>query len=161
MQVKPWNGTFDAVHDSPKCPQPVISAAEISEDCLRLNIYSKNVSLAANQPVIVFIHSGGFYQSSGRSDEFGPQYLIRRDIVLVTINYRLAALGFLSTGTKEAPGNNGLKDQVVALRWIKNHIQSFGGDPHSITIMGHGAGAMSVTLHMVSPMSKGESDICV
>lgn len=161
MQVKTWNGTFDAVHDSPKCPQPVISAAEISEDCLRLNIYSKNVSLAANQPVILFIHSGGFYQSSGRSDEFGPQYLIRRDIVLVTINYRLAALGFLSTGTKEAPGNNGLKDQVVALRWIKNHIQSFGGDPHSITIMGHGAGAMSVTLHMVSPMSKGESDICV
>lgn len=155
MPVKPWNGTFDAVSDSPKCPQPVKSAAEISEDCLRLNVYTKNVSIAALKPVIVFIHSGGFYESSGRSDEFGPQYLIRRDIVLVTINYRLAALGFLSTGTKEAPGNNGLKDQVLALRWVKAHIQLFGGNPNSITLMGYSAGAMSVTLHMVSPMSKG------
>lgn len=157
VPVKPWNGTFDAVRDSPKCPQPVASAAEISEDCLRLNVYTKNISIAANQPVIVFIHSGGFYESSGRSDEFGPQYLIHRNVVLVTMNYRLSVLGFLSTGTKEAPGNNGLKDQVMALRWVKEHIESFGGDPNSITIMGYSAGALSVTLHMVSPMSKGES----
>lgn len=156
MPVKPWNGTFDAIRDSPKCPQPVLSAAEISEDCLRLNVYTKNVSAAAKQPVIVFIHPGGFYIESGRSNEYGPQYLIRRDVVLVTFNYRLAAFGFLSTGTKEAPGNNGLKDQVVALRWVKEHIQSFGGDPDSITIMGNSAGAWSISLQMVSPMSKGK-----
>lgn len=155
MPVKPWNGTLDAFRDSPKCPQPVISASEISEDCLRLNVYTKNISSTANKPVIVFIHQGGFYENSGRSDELGPHYLIQRDIVLVTINYRLAALGFLSTGTKEAPGNNGFKDQVVALRWVKEHIQSFGGDSNSITLMGYSAGAMSVTLHMVSNMSKG------
>ncbi|XP_031625316.1 esterase E4 [Contarinia nasturtii] len=155
VPVNPWNGTFNAIRDSPKCSQPVISAAEISEDCLRLNVFTKNVSSIANRPVIVFIHPGGFYQSSGRSDEFGPEYLIRRDIVLVTINYRLGILGFLSTGTKEAPGNNGLKDQILALRWVNDHIQSFGGDPNSITLMGYGAGAISVTLHMVSPMSKG------
>lgn len=155
MPVKPWNGTFDAIRDSPKCPQPVLSAAEISEDCLRLNVYTKNVSIVAKKPVIVFIHPGGFYESSGRSDEFGPQYLIRRDIVLVTINYRLSAFGFLSTGTKDAPGNNGLKDQVMALRWVKKHIERFGGDPDSVTLMGYGSGAIGITLHMVSPMSKG------
>lgn len=156
VPIKPWNGTFDAIRDSPKCPQPVISAAEISEDCLRLNVYTKNISSVANKPVMVFIHSGGFYESSGRNDEFGPDYLIQRDIVLVTFNYRLALLGFLSTGTKEAPGNNGLKDQVIALRWVKTHIQSFGGNPNSITIMGYSAGGISVTMHMVSPMSKGK-----
>lgn len=155
MPIKTWNGTFDAFRDSPKCPQPVISAAEISEDCLKLNVYTKNMSIAARKPVIVFIHSGHFHESSGRSDEFGPQYLIRRDIVLVTFNYRLSAFGFLSTGTKDAPGNNGLKDQVVALRWVKDHIKLFGGDPDCITLMGYGAGAISITLHMVSPMSKG------
>lgn len=127
----------------------------ISEDCLRLNVYSKNISKSALKSVIVFIHSGNFYEGSGRSDQFGPQYMMRRDIVLVTMNYRLGVLGFLSTGTPEAPGNNGLKDQVVALRWVKSNIQSFGGDPNSITLMGHGAGGMSVTLHMVSPMSRG------
>lgn len=87
-----------------KCPQPVQSAAEISEDCLRLNVYSKNISSEARKPVLVFIHSGGFYEGSARSAELGPHYLMEKDIVLVTINYRLAALGFLSTGTKEAPG---------------------------------------------------------
>lgn len=156
MQVKPWNGTLDAIRDPPKCPQPVDSAADISEDCLRLNVYTKNISSLANKPVIVFIHPGGFYENSGRSDEYGPQYLIRRDIVLVTINYRLAALGFMSTGTKEAPGNNGMKDQVMALRWVQTHIQSFGGNPNSVTLLGYSAGGMSVTLHMVSPMSMGE-----
>lgn len=109
----------------------------------------------AKKPVIVFIHPGGFYESSGRSDEFGPQYLIRRDIVLVTINYRLSAFGFLSTGTKDAPGNNGLKDQVMALKWVRKHIGKFGGDPDSVTLMGYGSGAISITLHMVSPMSRG------
>lgn len=156
MPIEPWSGTFDAVRDSPKCPQPVNSAAEISEDCLRLNVYTKNISTTANKPVIVFIHPGGFYGGSAHSDQFGPQYLIARDdIVLVTINYRLSLLGFLSTGTKEAPGNNGLKDQVIALRWVRDHIHSFGGDPQSVTLMGYSAGGMSITLHMVSPMSKG------
>lgn len=157
MPIEPWSGTFDAVRDSPKCPQPVNSAAEISEDCLRLNVYTKNISTTANKPVVVFIHPGGFYGGSAHSDQFGPQYLIARDdIVLVTINYRLSLLGFLSTGTKEAPGNNGLKDQVIALRWVRDHIRSFGGNPQSVTLMGYSAGGMSITLHMVSPMSKGE-----
>ncbi|KOB64474.1 Odorant degrading enzyme CXE16 [Operophtera brumata] len=106
-------------------------------------------------PVLVYIHAGGFYSVSGRSDVAGPEYLLDRDIVLVTINYRLASLGFLSTGDALAPGNNGLKDQVTALRWIQNNIAAFGGDPNLVTISGYSAGGFSVMLHTVSPMSKG------
>lgn len=78
-----------------------------------------------------------------------------RDVVLVTVNYRLASLGMMATGTREYPGNAGLKDQVLVLKWVKEHIAHFGGDPNSVTIMGCSAGAWSVSLHMVSPMSKG------
>jgi carboxylesterase type B len=81
--------------------------------------------------------------------------LLDRDVVLVTINYRLASLGFMSTGTKDAPGNNGFKDQAIALRWIRDNIEKFGGDPNSVTLMGQSAGARSVMLHLVSPMSEG------
>jgi carboxylesterase type B len=77
-----------------------------------------------------------------------------QDIVLVTINYRLGSLGFISTG-RDAPGNNGLKDQVVALRWIRDNIESFGGDSGSVTLFGYSAGSWSITLHLVSPMSRG------
>jgi carboxylesterase type B len=77
-----------------------------------------------------------------------------QEIVLVTINYRLGALGFLSLG-KESPGNYGLKDQVVALRWIQKNIEAFGGDPGSVTLYGYSAGAWSISLHMVANMSRG------
>lgn len=138
------------------CPQPNKNISDVSEDCLRLNIYTRQLPTTTRKPVIVYIHPGGFYAYSGQSKNFaGPQTLMDRNIVLVTLNYRLGTLGFLSTGTKESPGNNGLKDQVIALRWIKDHISKFGGDPNSITIMGYSAGAISVTLHMVSPMSRG------
>lgn len=79
-----------------------------------------------------------------------------RDIVLVTINYRLATLGLLAAGTKEYPGNAAFKDQVLAFKWVRTHIGRFGGDPNSVTLMGYSAGALSVTLHMVSPMSRGK-----
>ena len=101
------------------------------------------------------IHGGAFYSTGGSSNWEGPQYLLDQDIVLVTFNYRLGTLGFLSTGDKEAPGNNGLKDQVVVLKWVKDNIAAFGGDPDSVTLVGFGSGALSVTLHLVSPLSKG------
>lgn len=125
------------------------------------------------RPVVVYIHGGGFYGIGASSKWLGPQYLLDKELVLVTFNYRLATLGkyiyyalgggnlymhilgFLSTGEKEAPGNNGLKDQVEVLKWIKQHIEHFGGDPNSVTLMGNDFGAWSVVLHMVSPMSQG------
>lgn len=106
------------------------------------------------RPVIVYLHSGGFYSVTGRSDWTGPQYFLDQNIVLVTLNYRLGSLGFISSG-KEAPGNNGLKDQVLALKWVQNYIEYFGGDPNQVTLFGYSAGAWSVTLHLVSPMSRG------
>ncbi|KAI8423388.1 hypothetical protein MSG28_012539 [Choristoneura fumiferana] len=109
----------------------------------------------AQAPDYLFIHPGGFYSMTGRSDLFGPHYLLDHDVVLVTINYRLASLGFLSTGDAVAPGNNGFKDQVSALRWLRRNAAAFGGDPQQVTIAGCSAGSISVLLHMVSDMSKG------
>ncbi|KAH8243675.1 hypothetical protein KR032_009308 [Drosophila birchii] len=153
--VKTWSPeTFDASQDGPMCPQPWDNMTDVSEDCLRLNVYTKDVK--ARKPVIVFIHPGGFYVFSGQSKYLaGPEHLMDRDCVLVSLNYRLGSLGFLATGTKEAPGNAGLKDQVLALRWIQKHIHRFGGDPGSVTLLGYSAGSISIGLHMISPMSRG------
>lgn len=157
--IDQWNGILNATQDGPMCPQPTIEPKDVSEDCLFLNIYSHALSTEKNgevrTPVIVYLHPGGFYSLSGQSKNFaGPKYLMDRNIVLVTLNYRLGSLGFLSTGTPEAPGNAGFKDQVMALKWVKLHIARFGGDPNSITLLGYSAGAVSATLHMVSPMSR-------
>ncbi|KAK9883517.1 hypothetical protein WA026_001693 [Henosepilachna vigintioctopunctata] len=156
VPAKKHEGVYNATEDAPACPQPEIGPT--NEDCLFLNVYSTKLPEGnenPKRPVIVFIHQGDFYQYTGRSDWLGPQYLLNKDIVLVTFNYRLGTLGFLSTGDKEAPGNNGLKDQVEALKWTKENIESFGGDPNNITLAGNGAGGHSVSLHLVSPLSKG------
>lgn len=107
---------------------------------------------------MVFIHGGGFRAGSCSEDNYGPDYLVPgNDIILVTINYRLGLLGFLSCEDQSlgVPGNAGLKDQVLALKWIKENIKQFGGDPNNVTIFGQGAGAACVHLHILSPMSKG------
>ncbi|XP_076180089.1 esterase E4-like [Ptiloglossa arizonensis] len=150
-----WQNVFDASEEGPSCPHP--NGQLMSEDCLRLNVYTAKLpceSENVSRPVMVFIHPGGFYGYSGQSAVFGPQYLLDKDIVLVTINYRLGALGFLSTGDNLAPGNMGLKDQVVALRWIQRNIAAFGGNPNAVTLCGYSAGSFSIMLHMVSPMSQ-------
>lgn len=157
VPVKAWDDTFNATEDGPICIQFTRSAAIqaiMNEDCLRLNIYTRNASPERNRPVIFYIHPGAFFESSGRSVGHGPHYFMDHDVVLVTINYRLGILGFLSTGTKESPGNNGLKDQVVALKWIQENIETFGGNPDAVTLMGYSAGAHSAMLHLVSPMSQ-------
>ncbi|XP_075162677.1 juvenile hormone esterase-like [Haematobia irritans] len=156
--VRSWKPkVYDATQDGPLCPQEIENRSWISEDCLRLNIYTKSLGNETKHlnPVIVYIHPGGFYAGSGMNRFFGPDYFMERDIVLVTLNYRLATLGFLATGTQEATGNMGLKDQVMALRWIQTHIEKFGGDSKSVTLWGYSAGSFSIGLHMISPMSKG------
>lgn len=93
---------------------------------------------------------------SGNVDnDLGPEFLLQHDVVFVTLNYRLEVLGFLSLDIPEVPGNAGMKDQVEALRWVKNNIRKFGGDPDNVTLFGESSGASAVTNHMSSPMSKG------
>ena len=158
--VDPWKNVLNAQNDGPICPQPTtFGTFKTSEDCLHLNVYTEVLPSGENvklKPVIAYIHGGGFVVGSGISEGFaGPEIIMDRDIVFVTMNYRLASLGFLSTGTKEAPGNVGFKDQVMALKWIQKNIAYFGGDPNLVTIAGQSAGGMSVSVHMVSPMSTG------
>nr|UUB32780.1 carboxylesterase COED1 [Dendroctonus rhizophagus] len=157
VPVDKYEGVYNATADAPLCPQP--TSDPTSEDCLFLNVYStklpKENDKTVKRPVIVYIHAGGFYSVGSASYWEGPQYFMDQDIVLVTFNYRLGTLGFLATGEKEAPGNNGLKDQVQVLKWINKNIEGFGGDPNSVTLMGYSAGGVSVVLHMVSPLSAG------
>ncbi|KAB7501808.1 Bile salt-activated lipase, partial [Armadillidium nasatum] len=102
---------------------------------------------------MVFIHGGAFF--TGSSYEFSPYLLMNKDIILVTIQYRLGILGFLSTEDDILPGNMGLKDQQLALKWVKENIHCFGGDPNLVTIFGESSGGASVHLQMFSPGSRG------
>ncbi|XP_049808396.1 juvenile hormone esterase-like isoform X4 [Schistocerca nitens] len=146
-----WEGVRDAKEYGSDCIQPDGSG---SEDCLYLNVYVPGVpEQGANLPVLFWVHGGGFYYNSGSDTEHGPDFLISYGVILVTINYRLAQLGFLTTGDAVVPGNAGLKDQHLALTWAKQNIASFGGDPDLITLWGQSAGGMSVSFHLVSPLS--------
>ena len=105
-------------------------------------------------PIMLWIHGGGFYY--GSSSFYGStKYMMDYDVIVVTINYRLGSFGFLSTDDEIVPGNMGLKDQSLALRWISENIQYFGGDPKRITLYGDEAGGASVHYHYLSPMSRG------
>ena len=144
------------------CPQIDTSREDPligDEDCLFLNVYSRNVKswkrAPTGVPVMVFIHGGNFIQSSGDDRYYGPSYLMDEAIVLVTLNYRLGVFGFMTTHDAAAPGNYGLLDQVMALRWVRDNIAAFGGDPKAVTIFGHSAGAASVSLLVFSPLTKG------
>lgn len=121
----------------------------IAEDCLYLNVFSPD--LRASYPVMVYIHGGGFMFGSSM---LAPGFqLALRGVVVVTIQYRLGPFGFMSSGDSEAPGNFGLLDQVQALRWVRENIERFHGNVHEVTLFGLSAGAVSVSLHLLSPVS--------
>lgn len=153
--MRPWADVKNCTAYGPMCMQPDFwGKFPISEDCLHLNVFTKSVDKQADpRPVIVFIHGGGF--ETGSAIEHGPEYLMERDVVLVTIQYRLGAFGFLALETSDVPGNAGLKDQSLALKWVQMNIKHFGGDPTKVTIAGLSAGGYSATAHMLSPLSKG------
>lgn len=156
--VEPWNGVRSAKQFGPICYQYLPfnpNLDNMSEDCLYLNVYTPDTKPNKLLPVMFWIHGGGFTWGSGNDDLYGPDFLVRYGIVLVTFNYRLEVLGFLSLHTTEVPGNAGMKDQVAALRWVKRNIGNFGGDPDNIMIFGESAGAGSVAYHLISPMTKG------
>lgn len=129
-----------------------------TEDCLYLNVWvPENASNAdSSRPVLVWIHGGGFSYGSANQALYSAVVLTAlTDVLVVSINYRLGILGFLNAYSPEAPGNVGLLDQVMALKWVKRNIEFFGGDPQRVTIFGQSAGSMSVHAHIMSPMSQG------
>ncbi|XP_032674579.1 esterase FE4-like [Odontomachus brunneus] len=155
--AEPWEGTYDATYHRSVCPLFCMIQQDMlgEEDCLYLNVYTPVLDKDARKAVMVWFHPGNFNSGLGDDTFFGPDFLIEQDVILVTLNYRLGPIGFLNTRDKSAPGNAGLKDQVMALKWVKDNIHYFGGCPNRVTIFGEDAGASSVQLHMMSPMSDG------
>lgn len=137
---------------------PLINNTNFSEDCLYLNIWSPVDSPDAKQelkPVLFWIHGGGYYFGSSNWDQTDGEVLAAKgDVVVVTFNYRLGQFGFLYTGSDDAPGNVGLWDQALALKWVNEHIIHFGGNPNQITVFGDSAGSWSVSLHLLSPITR-------
>lgn len=164
---EPWQGTYIASHLRTGCPQRVIPGAlagtvTYAEDCLHLNVWTSQLQSADQhkseelRPVLVWIPGGGFSYGSAAHDNYtGSILAAKTGFVVFSVNYRLGALGFLDASTSGAPGNMGLMDQNLALRWIKDNARFFGGDPAKVTLFGESAGALSIHCHVLSPMSRG------
>jgi len=163
----PWPGEREACAPGPSAPQPTMvlplpgmDVGRTDEDCLYLNVFAP-AGGAARKPVLVWIHGGGFVIGSGSQVIYEGSRLARRgDVVVVTVNYRLGALGFLHLAElcPELPGavsNAGLRDQVAALAWVRRHVEAFGGDPENVTIFGESAGGMSVATLLAMPSARG------
>ncbi|XP_034478905.1 acetylcholinesterase-like isoform X2 [Drosophila innubila] len=134
----------DVAHQRDPITQQVVG----SENCLFLNIYAPKVKNKNPLPVMVWIHGGGFCFGNGNSDYHFPAQLMQEEVIVVTLNYRLGALGFLSLPGAGIYGNAGLKDQRLALQWIQDNIVNFNGDPQNVTLFGESAGASSIHLHI-------------
>ncbi|MDR1416559.1 MAG: carboxylesterase family protein [Prevotellaceae bacterium] len=144
----------------------LIPEEPISEDCLYLNVWTSAKTSSENLPVIVWIHGGGFTGGSGTVPLYNGERLARKGVVFVTISYRLGALGFLAHpelayDAEGHSGNLGLLDQIFALKWIRENIAAFGGNPDCVTIAGQSAGSMSVHCLMASPLAKGLFHRCI
>lgn len=168
-----WEGVkkCDAFGASPVQPKPqpymaytsefLVPEKPISEDCLYLNVWTGAKSKAEKRPVFVWIYGGGFFSGGSACPIYDGEALAKKGIIFVSINYRLGVFGFFAHPelTKESPdnssGNYGLMDQVAALKWVKNNITAFGGDPGQVTIAGQSAGSMSVNALVASPLAKG------
>lgn len=150
-----WKVPFDAFAYGPECLQPPstrLPAQQMSEDCLKLNVWTPSVT-DGKRPVMVWVHGGGFRAGSGRVD--GAAFA-REGVVLVSFNYRLGPLGFFAhNALTERSANFGLLDMVLVLQWVRENAASFGGDPRKVTIFGVSAGGMGVNMLMASPLSKG------
>ncbi|XP_046670022.1 acetylcholinesterase-like isoform X1 [Homalodisca vitripennis] len=148
----PWTDPRYTQKDGPACPQ---SSMAYDEDCLYLNVFTPMNASATHGilPVMVFIHGSGFLSSSSNSHWIGPDFLIPEHVILVAMNYRLGAPGFLTLGSKIAPGNLGLHDTRLALEWVRDEISVFGGDPTQVTLFGQSAGSAMTQFHYISSLS--------
>lgn len=167
-----WTGVRKATDFGPSAMQRVhgdflpwtteyLVTGAVSEDCLTLNVWTPKTDTKAGLPVLVYIHGGAFTEGSGSIPLYAGTELARQGIVVVTINYRLGVFGFLAhpelnaESPGQASGNYGLQDQIAALRWVRDNIRQFGGDPAQVTIWGQSAGAMSVGALLVSDQARG------
>ena len=165
--VRNWTGVRPADKFAARCMQrPIFGDMSfrsngMSEDCLYLNVWTPAKSGTARLPVLVYFYGGGYLAGDGSEPRYDGETMARKGIVSLTVNYRLNVFGFLAHPdlTKESPqhasGNYGLLDQAAALRWVKENIAAFGGDPGKVTIAGESAGSISVSALMASPLSKG------
>lgn len=155
VPVRPWHDVRDCFNFGSPCMQKNVSnpTVEGNEDCLFLNVFTPAIETNRLRSVMFYIHGGAWYVGYG--ELFPPDFLIHEDVIVVTINYRLGAMGFMSLGTPEYSGNQGLKDQQLALKWVHANIEQFGGDRDSVTIFGDSAGTISSIIHMFAPESKG------
>ncbi|XP_036000166.1 bile salt-activated lipase [Fundulus heteroclitus] len=160
-----WDGVLHATKYRERCLQVTLLQTKTrgSEDCLYLNIFVPHgLSVSTNLPVMVYLFGGAFLlgasddvEALGESLYDGKEMADRGGVVVVTVNYRVGTLGFLSTGDERLPGNYGLWDQHAAISWVRRNIRAFGGNPDNITIFGQSAGAASVSFQMLSPYNKG------
>jgi para-nitrobenzyl esterase len=179
--VVAWQGMRKAVEFAPECTQGgggtgrVLSWGQpaISEDCLYLNVWTPRKLATEKLPVMVWYHGGAYAGGWSGSPFFDGEHMAAEGVVVITVGYRLGALGYLAhpaltaESNKHASGNYGLLDQIAALRWVRDNISSFGGDPKTVTIFGQSAGAGSVCYLIASPLAKdlfvhaiGESNGC-
>ncbi|EFA02259.2 juvenile hormone esterase-like [Tribolium castaneum] len=155
---KNWDGVLETTKYDVICYQITSDSDLESEDCLYLNVYTPtDPSNKTNRglPVMFFIYGGGFIEGNCFDYVYGPEYLLDRGVIVVCANYRVGPFGFLSTGDMTVPGNNGLKDQLLALQWTHDNIHLFGGDPTKVTIFGQSAGSASVAYHLLHTQSQG------
>jgi para-nitrobenzyl esterase len=163
---EPWTGVREATTFGPAAAQSAIDVTYVpgfslwegigatNEDCLTLNVWTPG--LTGRRPVLVWLHGGAFLKGAGSQALYDGATLARRgDVVVVTANYRLGAIGFLGLDDDRFPANAGVLDQLAVLDWVAEHASAFGGDPGTVTVMGESAGAMSVAALMTSPRAAG------
>ncbi|XP_065216347.1 esterase FE4-like isoform X2 [Planococcus citri] len=156
VAADPWDGIFDATQTPVGCIELADdgNGTKGGEDCLNLNVFTPLGAREGDNLSVLFYLYGGIFKSNNNMDH-GPQYMMTRNLIIVIPNYRSGPLGFLSTGDTVIPGNFGLKDQLLALKWTRENIHNFGGNPNYITMNGHSSGAVSAHFHTLSPSSKG------
>jgi para-nitrobenzyl esterase len=165
--VSSWKGVRKGTEFGARCMQARIFADMVfrdagpSEDCLYLNVWTPGTSTKTKLPVMVWIYGGGFQAGATSEPRQDGEHLAHKGVVIVSMNYRLGIFGFFShpgltaESAHHASGNYGLMDQAAALKWVKENITAFGGDPEKVTIFGESAGSLSVSALMASPLSKG------